>query len=250
MLKHPATLTPIWRYQPMSIYPPYYVYAYISKRTGLPYYIGKGSNGRAYEKHYNKVSVPEDRIRIILMETGLTEVGAFALERRYICWYGRRDNGTGVLLNRTDGGDGVSNRSEESRRKISLAHKGKKCPPVSVETRRKISIALKDKKKPPRTEEHCKKLGREYTEERRRKMSEILKGVKKPSRNEEYCRKISEHMKEYWKDRFDRVDFVNDIFDNGKEYRCPHCDKYGIGPAMKRWHFDNCRDGGVICHSS
>lgn len=108
----------------------YYVYAYIRK-DGTPYYIGKGKGNRAFDKDHT-VKPPKDKSKIIFLETNLSNVGALALERRYIRWYGRKCNNSGILRNITEGGDGGSGSHRkgktlplESRRKMSEMKKGK-----------------------------------------------------------------------------------------------------------------------------
>lgn len=89
-------------------YPPgYYVYLYL-RADGTPYYIGKGKEKRAWQKRNGEVKMPSDTNRIIVICWDISDVWAFILERKLIQWFGRKDIGTGILRNKTPGGEGVS----------------------------------------------------------------------------------------------------------------------------------------------
>ena len=100
----------------------FYAYLYIDPRDDTVFYVGKGKDYRAWA--HLKKSAPNiilrnkiTQLRLlglapeILILHAVDEAQAFDMERELIAYFGRRDLGTGSLVNYTDGGDGVSGRT-------------------------------------------------------------------------------------------------------------------------------------------
>lgn len=194
----------------------FYTYLWL-REDGTPYYVGKGHGKRAYirEKWHNP---PKDKSRIVLQHW-IDEDTAYAYEIYQIDFWGRKDLGTGILQNRSDGvekppnykgfkrskaaierqvssrraGKGYGQATEHLRR-IGRSRLGSK---LSEEHRAKISTALKGR---TQSEEHRRNArdankGYKRSLELRARISASLTGRK---RSEEAKRKTSESLYKFY----------------------------------------------------
>lgn len=194
----------------------FYVYEHVRLDTMKPFYIGKGSKNRAYEKrrrnkYWNNVTTNIGYI-VRFVATNLDEELSFLVEMEKIDQLRRLGY---ELTNMTDGGEGKSGYklSDYQKEKVSKVHKGKV---LSVYTKEKIANARIGKPT---------NLGKKATEKTKKKMSEAHLGKKASKLTIEKLSKIMMQR-------------------NLEIITCPHCGKAGKVGGMKVWHFDNCKKRG------
>jgi len=176
----------------------FYTYLWL-RENGTPYYAGKGSDDRAYRWHA-RVHMPPVKERILVQEHA-SEEEAFVAEKFLIDFYGRKDLGTGCLANMTDGGEGFSGarHTEDSKKRIGKASLGNKYSlgvKISEETRRKISEASKGRPCSEETKLKISKanLGNTLSPEHKAKLRETHLGVKRGPMPADVKSKISKKL--------------------------------------------------------
>ena len=164
----------------------FYTYAYL-REDRTPYYIGKGRGRRITNRSKKDIRPPKDKSRIVFLKRNLTEEEAFRHEIYMIAVFGRKDLGTGILYNRTNGGEGTSGRilTEEQKKKIGEETKKKWKNGIFDESYEKWSQASKGVRNvmygKTHTQEAKDKIslthkGRKYTDEWKTYKSLSMKG--------------------------------------------------------------------------
>lgn len=160
-------------------------YTYVWRDAhGSPFYVGKGKGKRAQDirarsKEFKEVYALGGCV-VEIVDWFIHEAQAHAHEVELIAIYGRREMG-GLLVNRTDGGEGTSGwvPSAETRAKLSRANSGWVHTPDAIAKMRAANVGRKHSAE-TRAKIAASHIGLTHSERSRAKMSESKIG-KKPS---------------------------------------------------------------------
>lgn len=165
------------------------------------------------------------------------------------------------MMSNNDGSKYHKDRKRQTSRKYEYAkrafskhigkiHKGRK---LSKEHKQKLSLSKLGDKNPM--------FGKKHSEEHKQYLSEINSGDKNgfygKTHTEEFKMKLSEYAKLRTGEKSNAYGYhhteetkqkYSELYKGKPRTKpheiviCPHCNKSGIKPNMKRWHFDNCKE--------
>jgi hypothetical protein len=175
----------------------YYTYAYL-REDNTPYYIGKGKRNRIYYKGRCEIKIPKDKSRIIFLKQNLTEEEAFKHEIYMIAVFGRKDLGTGILRNKTNGGDGISGYvvSDETRKKMSESHKGENNHFYNKSHSQETKDKMSDLNKGKYVGDKNPMFGKNHSQEVKDRISESKQGKYVGNKNPMFGKNHSQEVKD------------------------------------------------------
>jgi hypothetical protein len=197
-----------------------YVYSHNRLDKNEVFYIGIGSDSNnKYSRAYNTIDrskfwksiVNKTKYVVHILFDNVSWEDACQKEKDLIKMHGRKDLGTGTLVNMTNGGEGILGYifTENDKIKISNSKKGK----LSHRKGKKLSELyinnLTGKKRP------------EFSKEWKEKMSISRTGKKRAPFTEEHKKNISKSKK--------------------IKIKCPYCNLESNISNMKRYHFNKCK---------
>lgn len=165
----------------------FYTYAHYKKDNGSLFYIGKGSGNRYLSKnrgqHWHNV-VAKHGLDVQILAHWDKEEEAFEHEKLLISCF--RDLGH-LLINQTDGGDGISGnkRTAETKEKLAAIQRGRKHSADRIELNRLVHTGLKQSKE-TKAKRSIKLLGNQnakgykHTEDAKARMTAKRTGKKMP----------------------------------------------------------------------
>jgi hypothetical protein len=241
-------------------------YVYIWKRDdGTPFYVGLGRNDRYKSLRrrnphvlnvVNKMGGIENVAKEII-EVGSWELGC-QLEIELIARFGRTDLKTGILTNKTGGGEGTINKivSERTRLAVSKANKTRlwteaakksisekiKAREVTKETREKLSTLFKGKHRPAHVLEAMKKGATEAVAEGRHSWINT-------DRHKKHFKEVVQEKAKEWHASEEGVEFHKEIakksWQDRKSYevKCQFCGRMFSTPVPSRAKYchTNCK---------
>jgi hypothetical protein len=184
----------------------YYTYAYL-REDRTPYYIGKGSGNRAYQKHKRNNGqnlLPKNKNQILILKKFELEDDAYKHEQYLIALYGRKCDG-GILVNMVHGGKGGARKYLTQKEKEAAILRNKI---RAVEMRKKWREENRDKFNRKTNERNAKRREilnqrqKEYADKNREKINEKQREYREKNREElrkkerEYYAKNKERINE------------------------------------------------------